>query len=178
MTLDLDLFRTDKGGDPEKMKLNQKNRFKDVKLVETVIDEDAKWRRFRYLADLYNRLKNQCSKAIGEKMKKKEEVGATDLNDNIVLEEVNVEFMQTLSLGQLKALRVKIEEGNEKNSKDLEECEKTRTESLREVGNILHSSVPVDDNEDNNRVERTWGDCTSRKKYSHVDLIVVRNKNE
>lgn len=39
MVLDLDLFRTDKGNDPNKVKENQTKRFKDVKLVETVIDQ-------------------------------------------------------------------------------------------------------------------------------------------
>lgn len=24
-----------------------------------------------------------------------------------------------------------------------------------------------------NKVERTWGDCTEQKKYSHVDLVVM-----
>lgn len=24
-----------------------------------------------------------------------------------------------------------------------------------------------------NKVERTWGDCTVQKKYSHVDLVVM-----
>lgn len=37
MVLDLDAFRADKGGDPEKVKKNQELRFKEVKLVETVI---------------------------------------------------------------------------------------------------------------------------------------------
>lgn len=27
--------------------------------------------------------------------------------------------------------------------------------------------------QDENGIERTWGDCTSRKKYSHVDLVVM-----
>jgi len=61
----------------------------------------------------------------------------------------------------------------EENGKALVETERVRNEALREVGNLLHSSVPVDDNEDNNRVERTWGDIKMKKKYSHVDLIVV-----
>lgn len=33
--------------------------------------------------------------------------------------------------------------------------------------------MPVDDDEDRNKVERTFGDCKGRKKYSHVDLIVM-----
>jgi len=45
MVLDLELFRADKGGCPEKIRENQSKRFKDVKLVDCVIDCDAKWRK-------------------------------------------------------------------------------------------------------------------------------------
>lgn len=39
MVLDLDTFRADKGGDPDKVRKNQELRFKDLKLVETVISQ-------------------------------------------------------------------------------------------------------------------------------------------
>lgn len=48
-----------------------------------------------------------------------------------------------------------------------------RNSALREVGNHLHDSVPVSNDEDENKVERTWGDCTKKTKYSHVDLICM-----
>jgi len=92
MTLDLDLFREDKGGDPAKMIKNQKDRYKDVGLVETVISQDTKWRQLRHQADAFNRLKNLCSKSIGEKMKKKEEVGETNVTETIDLEKVMLDY--------------------------------------------------------------------------------------
>ena len=39
MVLDIEFFRSDKGHDPKKVRENQEKRFKDLKLVETVIDE-------------------------------------------------------------------------------------------------------------------------------------------
>lgn len=39
MVLDLDSFRDDKGGDANKVRVNQEKRFKDLKLVEKVISE-------------------------------------------------------------------------------------------------------------------------------------------
>lgn len=34
--------------------------------------------------------------------------------------------------------------------------------------------MPISNDEDaDNKVERIWGDCTVRKKYSHVDLVVM-----
>ena len=48
MVLDVDLFRADKGGDPEKIRENQRKRFKDVKLVDTIIEKDNLWRQRKY----------------------------------------------------------------------------------------------------------------------------------
>ena len=45
MVLDLDLFREDKGGDPEKIRQNQINRFKDPSYVDRVVEADTKWRK-------------------------------------------------------------------------------------------------------------------------------------
>merc|ERR1719370_1452267 len=74
MVLDLDLFRSDKGGCPDKVRENQSKRFKDVTLVDKVVECDTKWRKLRFQADNCNKLKNLCSKTIGMKMKKKEPV--------------------------------------------------------------------------------------------------------
>ncbi|KAG5863341.1 hypothetical protein JTB14_000250 [Gonioctena quinquepunctata] len=70
-----------------------------------------------------------------------------------------------------RKVRTLIDEAVIKNEDELIKTEKERNEALREVGNHLHDSVPVDDDEDHNKVERTFGDCEVRKKYSHVDLI-------
>lgn len=70
-------------------------------------------------------------------------------------------------------MRLLIDEAITKNEQALVTAEKARSAALREVGNHLHESVPVDDDEDHNAVERTYGDCSFRKKYSHVDLICM-----
>ncbi|XP_030416974.1 serine--tRNA ligase, cytoplasmic isoform X4 [Gopherus evgoodei] len=75
MVLDLDLFRADKGGDPGRVRDTQIKRFKDPALVDALVEADGAWRRCRFRADNLNKLKNLCSKTIGEKMKKKEPVG-------------------------------------------------------------------------------------------------------
>ncbi|KAK9869121.1 hypothetical protein WA026_002879 [Henosepilachna vigintioctopunctata] len=175
MVLDLDLFRSDKGGNPDKIRENQKKRFKDVALVDKVVEQDTLWRQFRHNADNWNKLKNLCSKVIGEKMKKKEAQG--DVNENVPenisndLMNLNNELLITLTVNQIKKVRALIDEAIIKNENALAAAETERNSALREVGNHLHSSVPVCDDEENNKVERTFGDCESRKKYSHVDLI-------
>lgn len=175
MVLDIELFRTDKGNDPNKIRENQKLRFKDLNLVETVIAKDAEWRSCRHRADNWNKLKNWCSKTIGEKMKKKLPPGdeAEPVPDDIVanLEAVSSDQLNTLTVNQIKKLRILIDAAIIENEKNLAEAESARNTALREVGNHLHDSVPVSDNEDENKVERTYGDCTAKGKYSHVDLI-------
>jgi seryl-tRNA synthetase len=59
----------------------------------------------------------------------------------------------------------------------MENTEKRRNESMVLIGNLLHESVPISDNEENNLVERTYGDCQIRKKYSHVSFFFTLNLN-
>ncbi|KAL1452861.1 hypothetical protein WDU94_007049 [Cyamophila willieti] len=175
MVLDLDLFRTEKGGDPEKVRKNQKDRFKPVELVEKVIDNDIKWRQFRHNADNFNKFKNLCSKVIGEKMKAKEPVGdSSTLPDGFALnDDLTADTLKPLTVTQIKQVRVLIDEAMVQNEKDLIATEKERNNALREVGNHLHPSVPLSNDEDENKIERTFGDIEVRKKYSHVDLITM-----
>ena len=50
MVLDLELFRADKGGCPEKIRENQSKRFKDVKKVDNVVEYDSRWRKCRKIS--------------------------------------------------------------------------------------------------------------------------------
>lgn len=176
MVLDLDLFRSDKGGNPDKVRENQTKRFKDVALVNTVIEKDTTWRQLRHKADNFNKLKNLCSKVIGEKMKKKEPVG--EAGDPIPeevqkLEDLTADLLRPLTVSQIKKVLALIDAAIVANENELLSVEKERNSALREVGNHLHESVPVSNDEDENKVERTFGDCEFRKKYSHVDLICM-----
>ena len=59
MVLDIDLFRADKGGDPEKIRENQSKRYKDTTLVDQVVEADTKWRKctgFYFVIVFYSRL--------------------------------------------------------------------------------------------------------------------------
>ena len=55
MVLDLDLFRADKGGDPEKMRDLQRKRYKKPEVVDQILEADEKWRRHRFLGELGTR---------------------------------------------------------------------------------------------------------------------------
>ena len=45
MVLDLDLLRKDRGGDPEKVKENQRKRFKDPAMIDKILEADEQWRK-------------------------------------------------------------------------------------------------------------------------------------
>jgi seryl-tRNA synthetase len=49
MVLDIEIFRADKGGDPEKVRDSQRKRYKDPALVDRVVDADNKWRKREFI---------------------------------------------------------------------------------------------------------------------------------
>ncbi|GAB5575328.1 serine--tRNA ligase [Prionailurus iriomotensis] len=131
--------------------------------------------RGRFRADNLNKLKNLCSKTIGEKMKKKEPVGDESIPEDVLnLDDLTADTLANLKVSQIKKVRLLIDEAILKCDAERVKLEAERFENLREIGNLLHPSVPISNDEDaDNKVERIWGDCTVRKKYSHVDLVVM-----
>uniref|UniRef100_A0A7E4W406 serine--tRNA ligase n=1 Tax=Panagrellus redivivus TaxID=6233 RepID=A0A7E4W406_PANRE len=176
MVLDIDLFRVSKGGNPDVIRKSQKDRYADVTLVDKVISLDEAWVKGKYELDQWNRMRNVFNKAIGEKMKKKEDQGTDEtVPEDLAakLASVTLDDLRPLKIVQLKAARVLVEENIAKTEAQVSQLDAERTTNLALIGNILHESVPISDNEDNNKVERTFGDINSRKKYSHVDLVVM-----
>ena len=190
MVLDLDLFRVDKGGDPERVKQTVTNRYKDVQAVDQVVDLDSKWRKCRHDLDRLNKAKNSISKSYGSKMKSQkntataEDAAAGDSKDQDPLDlsslflAVDQIASPDVTLLHLKRLRTCTEEQTIKLTKEMAEYEQERNEILREIGNLLHPDVPISDDEDNNAIIRTSGNIalganlTSDEAFkSHVDLI-------
>ena len=77
--LDIDMLRPDKGGDPEKFREIQRRRFKDVTLIDRILEADAAWRQQVNAVDSLNAEYNKASKEIGEKMKAGDKAGAEPL---------------------------------------------------------------------------------------------------
>lgn len=65
MPIDIDLFRKEKGHDPEIIKKSQEARFADVALVDQVIELDEKWRKSKYQVDTLKMNFNAVNKEIG-----------------------------------------------------------------------------------------------------------------
>lgn len=78
-----------------------------------------------------------------------------------------------MTIPQIKKLSFVIDKHVEENNADAERLEKERNIALGQIGNLLHESVVISKDEANNFVERTFGDIKTKKKYSHVDLVVM-----
>jgi len=177
MVLDLELFRADKGGCPDKIKENQTKRFKDITLVDKVLEADTEWRKLRFQADNWNKMKKLCSKTIGLKMKKKEPAGdetatlpaGLEIIEN--LQNLTPEILEKYSVNEIKMIKAAVDRNMEQGEIDRQLCESNRHNHLFEIGNWLHESVVVSNDEEENEIVRIVGDCTVQKKYSHVDLL-------
>lgn len=56
-------------------------------------------------------------------------------------------MLKPLTVAQLKKVRVLIDDAIQQNDVDLQQTEKERNNALREIGNHLHDSVPVSNDE-------------------------------
>ena len=134
--LDLLLIRADKGSDPKLVIENQKKRYKPTEIVEKSIDLVQKWKDLRQKADTAKMNVNNVQNEI--KKKKKESKGKDPCTELVE---------------QKNKLEVEADDLHKQANDLLVEVKKTYSQ----VGNILHESVPIDDNEDNNVVVKTWG---------------------
>ncbi|KAH8908776.1 seryl-tRNA synthetase-like protein [Coniochaeta sp. PMI_546] len=130
--LDVNDFITERGGNPEKIRESQRKRYANVEIVDEVIADWDDHRKTLYAATQLNSRINEVQKQIAPKKKAKEDV--TDLlKQKADLEKEKKGLMESAAEKEA-ALKVKI----------------------KTIGNIVHDSVPVSDNEDNNTVQRTW----------------------
>lgn len=202
MVLDLDLFRPDKGGDPERVRANVRKRFDNEESVDKVMELDAEWRKLRWSLDQMNKAKNVISKEYGIRMKQQKskeskqqsgdtsnststpnQTGPANLCDNSPSLDLNeiMAAIQSISadvnLEQLKKLRSAVEVQVVAIGKQMDECEQKRSDILREIGNLIHSDVPISNDEENNAIVREYGTHLTPevagvdKLLSHVDLI-------
>jgi len=170
MVLDIELFRQN----PQLVRDSQKKRYKGLERVDKVIELDSQWRQVRYQADQWNKIKNLCGKAIGAKKQAKENEG--DIEElpqdfKINYETLNAELIGKLTIKQIKRVSLLTDTEIEKTKENLIKIENERNSNLHEIGNIVHESVPISDNEDNNFTERTFGDVETRKKKNILILI-------
>ncbi|KZZ89903.1 Seryl-tRNA synthetase, class IIa [Moelleriella libera RCEF 2490] len=130
--LDVIDFIAERGGNPEKIRESQRRRGADVGVVDTIIAMFDDHRRTQYSATQINSRINDVQKRIGTKKKAKENA------DDLLKEKDELE----------KEKKILLDSAAEKDT-----ALKTK---LKTVGNYVHDSVPVSNNEDHNTVERIW----------------------
>jgi len=145
--LDIALLRQEKGGNPDLVRESQRQRGSDVTLVDQVIALDNEWRQSIFEYDNLKKESGQMSKQVQEKMKKKED--ASEI------------------IAKVKANKVQIAATEKKT----QETEALRDKLLKQIGNIVHASVPESMDEEDNDVVRTSGECRGPTKYHHHQLL-------
>ncbi|KAK6521596.1 Cytosolic seryl-tRNA synthetase [Arthrobotrys conoides] len=130
--LDVNSFITERGGDPEAIRESQRRRHKPVEDVDVVIALFKASREATYAVTQTGAKINDAQKQIGLRKKAKEDA---------------TEFLE---------LKISLE----KEKKELEviakQAEADLNRKLSTIGNFVHDSVPVSDNEDNNALIREW----------------------
>ena len=127
--------------------------------VDAIVAKDKEWRAVLVEMEMAKKEKNAFDKAVGQAKKNKDEAAAAE------------------AMEKSKACGPRVAAAQEK-----EVAVKAELETmLRCMGNILDSSVPDNDDEDDpvlsdpkhpeTNIYRMNGDCTTSKKYNHVDLM-------
>lgn len=161
--LDINLFREDKGGNPELVRESQRRRFKDVSLVDQVLTLDSEWRTVRYELDNISKDRNSLNAKLKE-IKIKSRKPETNIDPDGSKE------------AAIKNDKTQLAERESICKERLSVVEKDRDSILRRIGNLLHESVPVFKDEEHNRVERVWPESGEKKNVpgrglTHVDLL-------
>jgi seryl-tRNA synthetase len=151
MPVDISYFRTDKGADLNTIIQSQKARGADFEICNTISKLDQEWRVAGFNINKLNQKINSVQKDIGKLMAKKE--NSDELRANKASLESDLEIAKKAE----KDLAIKL------------------ADLLKTVGNIVHTSVPIFQDEKNNVVIRKWDSSTKlanvNAKYHHFELI-------
>ncbi|KAI8475839.1 MAG: seryl-tRNA synthetase [Monoraphidium minutum] len=146
--LDINLFREDKGGNPELIRESQRRRYADVGLVDKVLELDAQWRQARFAMEQAKRDFNALNKEIATLKKAKQDAAE--------------------QMEKSKEIKARIAELEARDK----EVSAARDAALLPIGNLVHDSVPVDNDEANNAIVREWGEARREEGLrNHYDLV-------
>ncbi|KAI1398128.1 seryl-tRNA synthetase [Hypoxylon fuscum] len=150
--LDVQDFITERGGNPELIRESQRRRYAKVEVVDEVIEMWEDHRKTQYAATQMNSKINDVNKQIGTKKKAKENADEL-LQQKADLEKQKKDLIDSAAQKDI-ALKAKV----------------------KTIGNIVHDSVPVSDNEDNNTVLRKWAppgvEVEKKDVLSHHEVLL------
>ncbi|MBA0677124.1 hypothetical protein Goari_018545 [Gossypium aridum] len=146
--LDINLFREEKGHNPEIIRESLRRRYANVQDVDAIIDLDKVYRQLLYELENLRKEFNKINKQVAQLKIAKQDA--------------------TETIAKTEEVKQKIAE------KDVEVKDSWAVlkSKLEKIGNLVHDSVPVSDDEANNAVIRTWGEKRLEPKLkNHVELV-------
>ncbi|KAA3465390.1 serine--tRNA ligase-like [Gossypium australe] len=155
--LDINLFREEKGHNPEIIRESLRRRYANVQDVDAIIDLDKVYRQLLYELENLRKEFNKINKQVAQLKIAKQDA--------------------TETIAKTEEVKQKIAE------KDVEVKDSWAVlkSKLEKIGNLVHDSVPVSDDEGNlttnilqanNAVIRTWGEKRLEPKLkNHVELV-------
>ncbi|KYO01315.1 putative serine--tRNA ligase [Plasmodium gaboni] len=153
MVLDINLFRKEKGGNPDKIKESERKRYHDESNVDKVIECDDKWRKCIFELEELKKNMNMINKEIGNKKKADKNADVEDLKKK------SLNIKEEIPKYQLKE----------------KELLKERNKYISKIGNLLNIKVVCSDNEDNNKIVKTWGECKILAPCEETDSSIHDN---
>ncbi|EEF42520.1 serine--tRNA ligase isoform X1 [Ricinus communis] len=146
--LDINLFREDKGHNSELIWESQRRRFANVNIVDEIILLDKEWRQRQFELDNLRKDFNKINKQVAKLKIAGED--ATEMINNT---------------NENKRLSAEKEA-------QVQEAALALNKKLEQVGNLVHDSVPISNDEANNFVIRVWGEKRWEPKLkNHVELV-------
>ncbi|KAJ3250963.1 Cytosolic seryl-tRNA synthetase [Chytriomyces hyalinus] len=132
--LDINLFRVEKGGNPELVRESQRRRFASVEVVDEVIAMDNDWKAAKFQADEKNKDINAIQKDITSLMKsgKKDEA-------QTLLKKKDAMTAEKLELNLIA-----------------DKKEKLLFAKIATIGNLVHDSCIMSETEDDNEILKKW----------------------
>lgn len=126
---------------------SEKARGHDTSIVDMIVRFDNEWRESNHSNQMKKQVLNQLQKQIAGLKK-----GRLDAQDEIT---------------QLKALKEEIK----KSEAYVDHLREMLDNCLVNIGNIVHSSVPVSSDEEDNQVVTKWGTLPDKKPYHHSEVM-------
>lgn len=160
MAIDIVNLRAEKGGNIEAVRDSEKRRGRSGSLVDKVIALDENWRKCQYEQEQAKREANAAAKEVGAAKK------ADPKADVSALVAKSAEAKKRIPELEAEAGRLLAERDN----------------LLAHIGNFVHESVVVSNDEENNEVLRTWGTVSedlkcdgTPGKLPHYEIIAKLN---
>ncbi|KAH0574092.1 Seryl-tRNA synthetase [Spironucleus salmonicida] len=157
MPIDINLFRTAKGGNPELVRESQRKRFQSVEIVDEIIELDNQWVKASYDLAQARKVLNDLSKQFA--VAKKANESTDDLTEQIT---------------QAKA---KIATADDACSA----LESSLDNKVNTIGNLVPEDVPVSNDEENNCVRYSshkTEDLPPQAKLNHIGCFKAINGSD